>query len=465
MQELCTSILFEVFMLPKKSICLTISFSQKMIFVFILFSFTTLKAQQNHSISLKEALKIAKENNINILKSELEIQLSEENIKENKELRLPDVEISGVYSRITNLTEFKDGFLKGRDVVRTIPEIYDIKTNFKMPIYAGNKINNAIEIAKQQSKMAQIQKEKVANDIQLEVIATYLGIYKLMELQAIIEENIKEEHNRLKEVQSLKKHGTVTKNEVLRAELQLSDRELSALNNAKNIQISLHNFKTLLQLSEDEEISIDTTSSIDENGIDPYDFYMRHALQNEEMRIASQEVNIRKTELKLVKGNYFPSINFFGNYALEYPNYRFFPPDPFLYSLGQVGIEASFDLSELYKNKTKVHIANTKIQWQKMQTKMVQDQVQDELYKNHTQYQEVVEKFKVVDKALELADENYRIVKLKYLNQLVLVTEMVDADNALLQAKYNKIATRIDAAMKHYELLHTAGLLNEEFKL
>jgi hypothetical protein len=37
---------------------------------------------------------------------------------------------------------------------------------------------------------------------------------------------------------------------------------------------------------------------------------------------------------------------------------------------------------------------------------------------------------------------------------------MVDADNALLQAKYNKIATRIDAEMKHYELLHTAGLLN-----
>ena len=48
---------------------------------------------------------------------------------------------------------------------------------------------------------------------------------------------------------------------------------------------------------------------------------------------------------------------------------------------------------------------------------------------------------------------------------MVLITEMVDADNALLQAKYTKIATRIDAAMKHYELLHTAGLLNEEFKL
>ena len=85
----------------------------------------------------------------------------------------------------------------------------------------------------------------------------------------------------------------------------------------------------------------------------------------------------------------------------------------------------------------------------------------DKVFKNHTQYQEILDKLPVTDKALDLANENYRIVKIKYLNQLVLITEMVDADNALLQAKFNKISTRIDAAMKHYELLHTAGLLNK----
>lgn len=457
--------LYEVIMLTKKNNLLTSSFLRKMIFVLLLLGFTTLKAQQNNPISLKEALQIAKQNNVTIQKSQLEIQLSEENIKENKERRLPDVEISGVYSRITNLTEFKSSFMKDKDVVHTIPEIYDLKTDIKMPIYNGNKINNAIEIAKQQSKIAQVQKEKVENDIELEVIDTYLGIYKLMQLQNIIKENIKEEQNRLKEVQSLQKHGTVTKNEVIRAELQLSDRELSALTNSKNIKILLHNFNTLLELPENQEITIDTTASIDDSNLDPYEFYMNNAMQNEEMRMASQELQVKKTQLNLVKGNYYPTINFFGNYALKYPNYMFFPPDPYLYSLGQVGIEASFDLSELYKNKTKVQTAKTQIEWQEVQNKIVQNKVKDQLYKNHTEYQEVIEKFKVVDKALELANENYRIVKLKYLNQLVLITEMVDADNALLQAKYTKIATRIDAAMKHYELLHTAGLLNDQFKI
>jgi outer membrane protein TolC len=439
---------------------------QKSTFFLFFLGLTTLQAQQINPISLKDAIKIAKENNLNIVKSSLEVTLSEENIKENKDLRLPDIALNGVYSRITNLTEFKGGFLKDKEVTQTIPEIYEVGTTVRMPLYAGNKINNAIKIANQENEIAQIRKEKIENDIELQVVGTYLGIYKMMELQKIIEENIKEGQSRLKEVQSLQKHGTVTKNEVIRAELQLSNRELDALSNSKNIQIALHDFKTLLQLPELQEITIDTTAAIDEKeGLDPYESYLNQAMQNEEMRISSQEVAIKKNELNLVKGNYYPSINFFGNYSFSYPNYKFFPPNPYLYTLGQVGIEASFDLSGLYKNKTKVQMASTKIRWQEMDSQIVKNKIQDQLYRNHTQYQEIIEKFAVVDKALELANENYRIVKLKYFNQLVLSTEMVDADNALLQAKYNKVSTRIDAAMKHYELLHTAGLLNEQFKI
>lgn len=434
----------------------------KILLLFLLvLAFNGIKAQEVHSVSLKEALKLAKENNKKILRSQLEVTLSEQNIKERKELRLPDVQLSGMYSRITNITEFKgNGFLNGKEVTKAIPELYEVNSSFKMPIYAGNKINNAIKIANQESEIAKIKTEKVENDVELEVVANYLAIYKMMELQKIFEENIKEEKSRLREVQSLRKHGAVTKNEVIRAELQLSDRELNALTNSKNIKIALHDLKTLIQLPENEEIAIDTAADLDEmNGLDPYDFYLNKALNNEEMRIASQELNISKTELKLVKGNYLPTVHFFGNYGFYYPNYKFFPPNPYLYTLGQVGVEAAFDLSSLYKNKTKMDQANTKIKWQEMQSEILKDEIQDKLFREHTQYQEILEKFVVVDKALDLADENYRIVKLKYMNQLVLITEMVDADNALLQAKYNKVATRLDAILKHYELLRTAGML------
>lgn len=425
---------------------------------------TSLQAQQANTISLNDALKIAKENNKTIQKSHIEQRISEKEIAVTKNLRLPEVNFNAMYSRLSDLTEYEGGFFSDKHTYTPEPGtvIYDAVTKFDVPLYAGNRINNAIKKSKEENEIAKIKIEKTESDIQLQVTATFLGIYKMMELQKIIGESIKEEQERLKEVKAFKTFGTVTKNEVLRSELQLSDRELNSLTNKKNIRIALQELKTILQLPEDVEIAIDTTGLLDVVPLKGYDFYFKETLQNEEMRIANREVAIKKTELKMVKGNYYPKVSLFGNYNLKYPDYMLFTLNrPYLYTIGQIGVEATYNLSSLYKNKAKVQVANLKVELQENESELVKNEMTDKVFKNHTQYQEILDKLPVMEKALDLANENYRIVKVKYLNQLVLITEMVDADNALLQAKFNKVSTIIDAVMKQYELLHTAGLLNK----
>jgi outer membrane protein TolC len=442
-----------------------INFSKNTVLLFLLFQgITSVQAQQANTISLNDALKIAKENNKTIQKSHIEQRISEKEIAVTKNLRLPEVNFNAMYSRLSDLTEYEGGFFSDKHTYTPEPGtvIYDAVTKFDVPLYAGNRINNAIKKSKEENEIAKIKIGKTESDIQLQVTATFLGIYKMMELQKIIDESIKEEQERLKEVKAFKTFGTVTKNEVLRSELQLSDRELHSLTNKKNIKIALQELKTLLQLPEEAEIAIDTTSLLDIAPLKDYDFYFKETLQNEEMRIANREVDVKKTELKMVKGNYYPKVSLFGNYNLKYPDYMLFTLNrPYLYTIGQIGVEATYNLSGLYKNKTKVQVANLKVDLQENESELVKNEMTDKVFRNHTQYQEILDKLPVTDKALDLANENYRIVKVKYLNQLVLITEMVDADNALLQAKFNKVSTRIDVVMKQYELLHTAGLLNK----
>jgi outer membrane protein TolC len=442
-----------------------INFSKNLVLLFLFFQgITSVQAQQAAAISLNDALKIAKENNKTIQKSHIDQRISEKEISVTKNLRLPEVNFNAMYSRLSDLTEYEGSFFSDKHTYTPEPGtvIYDAVTKFDMPLYAGNRINNAIKKSKEESEIAKIKVEKTESDIRLQVIATFLGIYKMMELQKIIDESIKEEQERLKEVKAFKTFGTVTKNEVLRSELQLSDRELNSLTNKKNIRIALQELKTVLQLPEEAEIAIDTTGLLDIAPVKDYDFYFKETLQNEEMRIANRELAIKKTELKMVKGNYYPKVSLFGNYNLKYPDYMLFTLNrPYLYTIGQIGVEATYNLSGLYKNKAKVQVANLKVELQENESELVKNEMTDKVFKNHTQYQEILDKLPVTDKALDLANENYRIVKVKYLNQLVLITEMVDADNALLQAKFNKVSTRIDAVMKQYELLHTAGLLNK----
>ncbi|WEK18597.1 MAG: TolC family protein [Candidatus Pedobacter colombiensis] len=415
--------------------------------------------QTVHKITLDEALNIAKAQNHQVHRASVQQEIIAENIKEKQEQRLPEIDFHTSYARITDLTEFKKG-LSDKAVTTTIPEWADVSAFGKMPIYNGGEIKYAVKKAEQQNAIGLLKIEKTKHDIQIQVTATFLGVFKLMELQKIIVENIKEEEDRLREVRAFKKQGTVTGNEVLRAELQLSDMQLKLLSNQKNIAIGEHELQTLLQLPEDESFEINTTNLLNQNlSLDSYETYLTAAQNKEEIRIAKQEEAIGLTERRLAKGNYYPKISLIASYGFNYPNYMFFPPNPYIYTLGKVGIEASFSLSNLYKNKTKMHIANKKIAEQKIATAIANDEIKDQIFKQYTQYLEIMDKLPVTEKAKLQAAENYRIVKLKYLNQLALITDMIDADNALLQAKFNTAATRIDALMKHFELRYAAGLL------
>jgi outer membrane protein TolC len=70
-------------------------------------------------------------------------------------------------------------------------------------------------------------------------------------------------------------------------------------------------------------------------------------------------------------------------------------------------------------------------------------------------------KIEVYERALEQATENYRINKNKYDNGLVNITDLLDADAALVGAKVNVINAKADATLAHKKLLQSSGILNQ----
>ncbi len=417
------------------------------------------KAQQQQVLTLPLALQLAAEHNKTVYKSRLQHKIAEVETREKEEMRLPDVDFHAAYARITDLTEYKHG-LSDKMVTATIPEQADLTSSVSLPIYKGGQIKYSIRKARQEQEISALRVQKTVKDIQIEVVANFLGVFKLMEFQKLILENIKEEEDRLKEVRAFKANGTVTGNEVLRAELQLSDMQLRLLSNKRNIAIGLHDLQTLLELPEEKVLTLDTNLLINNTlKLLPYPEYLQSGFQKEEMGIAKQQEAIRLTAHRLAKSNYSPTLSLFGAYGYNYPNYMFFPPRNNGYTLGKIGIEANFSLSNLYKNRSKMKLADQRIEEEKTNTEILKNEISDEVFKQYTRYQEIMDQLPVTEKAKRQATENYRIIKLKYLNQLALVTDMLDADNALLQAKYNVVSTRIDALMKHYELRYAAGQL------
>lgn len=411
-------------------------------------------------INLSDALILAKTNNRHIQKAKLNSAVSHELIKERKEIQLPEIDLHSSYYRMSNLVEFQPN---ERVHYQTIPEIYDLTINAKMPIYMGNKIQYSIQKAVKEHELAEIQVEKVSNDQQIAVIQTYLGLCKLKEFKKLLIENLKEEEERLKVVKAFLKNGTVTKEEVLQAELQRSDMQLAYISNDRNIAVFTKDLKTLLQIPEQDLLEIDTEEIfLNNKNFAPLEAYLAKAINKEEIRIAQTTTEISILERKEVKANYYPTVSFFGTFGYNYPNYMlfFFPPHAFLYSLGKAGIDINFSLSTLFKNKTKMTIASQKIQMSQIQKEIVKDEVNDNVFRKYTALIETKDKIDITEQAIVQAEENYRIIKQKYLNQHALHTEMMDADNALLRTKYNNLSLKIEAFAKFYDLQYACGNIN-----
>lgn len=431
----------------------------KMMIAGLLTFFSAAAQQPVKKIPLPEALARGIEVSKHLKVATVAAAIADNRVAVARQAQLPDVDLHTSYARLTDLIQYQHGIADAVNY-QSIYDMGDVTANARMPLYAGHKLHNEIKKQVQEDTLAHLQARKTARDVKLDIIGTYLGIYKLQQLQQLITDHIREEEARLHEVEALKRHGAVTRNEILRAELQLSQQRLALTSARNNVAIGVHRLKILLEM-ENDSIAIDTTGLV-HAAFRPagYEDCLQTALlEKDELQIAAQEEQIRETGKKIVKGDYFPVVSLFGMYGVNYPNYKFFPPEPYLYRLGWAGVDVSFSISRLFKNRKKMTIAQQQIEWQQAHTAALKEEITGSVHAACLKYNEYIERIAITEEAIRQASENYRIVKNKYLNQLALVTDMIDADNALLNARFDAVTAGIDTEMKYYELQFAMGRL------
>ena len=94
---------------------------------------------------------------------------------------------------------------------------------------------------------------------------------------------------------------------------------------------------------------------------------------------------------------------------------------------------------------------------------MMTDGVRVQITQAYQNYLLSMRKIDVYAKAIEQANENYRITNNKYNNSLVTTTDLLDADVAQLQAKLNYAFSKADALVAFKKLQQTAGVLSNSY--
>ncbi len=427
----------------------------------VLSSFFHAQMTDYRHLSLEQAIEIGLKNNKNIQISHLKQEMSATKEKDLKMEKLPDIEFHTSYTQVTNLYQHQDGVFNKATKYDAINGMYDFTLSASIPLYMGGKIRNTEKKAAIDTEISVLKTHLDERQLKMEIITAFLQIHHLKEQQNLINDKMKEDSVNIRQVKTLKANGVVTVNEVLRTSLQLSNHTMSRTELDNDIQIAEHKLKTILSLPENQEMHVSTEDLISDETAIPYiDELTETALRkNESVEITHKNLSLKELDQKITKADYLPKITAGGEYFLKYPNMMFFPPEPYAYRLGMIGMNLTYPIENLYKNKYRMQEARENINLAQLQIEENEEKIRHNVYEAYKKFEETGEKVKIAEEAINQAKENYRIVKTKYANKLSLITELIDADNTYLEAESNLISVKINRQLKYYQLQYTIGNL------
>ncbi len=425
---------------------------------FLALSLQGLVAQETRSISLQEAINLSITNSHLLKNRQAAIEEATLAVKEANEHKLPDFSVSGsyLYLPIKPNINLKSDSAGGGGGPKVSQAVYGMATA-SLPIYAGGKLKYAIASAKYLEEAAKLDADQNKEAVILNTIDAFSNLYKAKAAVALVKENLEQSNKRVNDFSNLEKNGLLARNDLLKVELQSSNIELALLDAESNFKLSSVNMALMLGLPEQTILVPDSASLQSVATLKSLDEYEQSALvERKEIGSLSLQKKVAELRIKSVKADYYPSLALTAGYvAIDVPNFLT------VTNAINVGIGVKYNLSSLWKTKTKIAQAESKVKQVSANQDMLNDNIRLQVNKAYQDYLLSRKKIEVYQKSLVQAEENYRITKNKYDNTLATTTDLLDADIAQLQSKLNITNANADAVVAYNKLLQTAGILHQ----
>lgn len=370
---------------------------------------------------------------------------------------LPDINAS------LSLSYIGDGFTTKRDFSdyqkAEIPHFGSgIGINIAQPLYTGGAITSAIDIAELKSTAARFAADLQRDNIRFQLAGFYLDIYKCSNLRAVLIQNIAQARKMLQEMQARYEQGVALQNDITRYELLVSNLELQLIKINNVIDILNGNLSAMAGFPSDLKIIPDSTILAKSLPRQNEGWWQNEASQNSpSLQLARTGVDISLKAERLTRSEYLPKIGLQAAWTLDGPILVEVPPINRNLSYWYVGLGVSYNISSLFK--TNKAMAKSRVATQKSIDDLAaaSENVELAVRADYIRYLEAYEELKTRQKSVELAERNYTTTSTRYSADMALITDLLDAANAKLDAEQQLVNARINIIYNYYKLLFTSG--------
>lgn len=413
-------------------------------------------------LSLEEIWKVAETNNRQLKLSDLHLQQSNLEILEAKDRLLPELFVGGDAKLNSKFLIYDNGLFSSPQDVPVKGYGYSVGYNLNVNLYNGGKDKRNIAMKKEEAIRTQYEVDLQKHSVKYNVAAAYFDLYKFLHFQDFLAAEIEAEKKQLTLVASLHKNGTVLKSDVLRTSVKLAQLELSLSDIAKKIEIAKQRLNILMGKENDAELAIKYQDTIELKAITQggYDDYLDIAFnKSPEYKIAYSAVKMSEMNVKQAKATLLPKISLYSTYNYTYPQISFYPYSNDLWGFGQTGIKVQFPIDNLYKSKHSIAHAQVISNEAREKANIKKEEIYLEVKEAYLQQKQALESMETAEQNIVKTAETARVIRSSYLNQESLLTDLLEAENALLEAKFNLTAAQTNVKLTHIRLLAIIGIL------
>jgi outer membrane protein len=419
-------------------------------------------AQSSKELNINQAIELGIANSKNLKLSQNKIDQAVAQLEVVKDNVLPTANASFMYNHAEIPTSTFT--LPGGGSSLELPKRADAFVGtaaVQELVYGGGKLRYAKESTKLLADVARLDADKSKEEITYAVINTYYSLYKVLQSRKVIDQNLESIAAQIKQAQRFFEQGIVTKNDVLRFQLQQANVTLTQMDIESNRKVINYNLDILLGLPEDTEVKIvdptaglKTASSLNE--------YIGLAMANrQELKQLDVQNKVADFNIKTIKANTLPTVGIGANLYYINPSGKFIPPTNQYLMPITLGATVSWNIGNLWTNKNKVSEAKIQQSEITIQKDILSDQVKTDINKNFQGYQVAMNKIQVLETSIAQATENDKLLASKYKNNVASVTDRIDAETLLYQAKINLEIAKADAGLAYYTLLKSTGKITQ----
>ena len=426
----------------------------------------SLPASKKANMTISQLFQKVEDNSKSLRTSLSGVKAAHLGIESAKSKKLPDLDASLSFSYIGN------ALITDRD----FSNVHGLKSphfgnNFafqaQQVVYAGGAINAGIKLAELGKQQAEVGVKLTRQQIRFIALGQYLDLYKIDNRIKVYEKNIELTRQLIEDIKEKQTQGMALKNDITRYELQMESLKLGLTALRNNRSILNHQLCNTLGMNQDsqmnqgnQEIQIipDATIADKTYGKEGEAYWQTAGTLNSPLleqssnaiRIAEQKEKIAKSDL-LPKVAFVAADNFDGPILFELP-----PVDKNL-NVWYVGVGVKYSLSSLFKSNKRIKQAAVETRLAKEAHAVQAEQLNNNVQAAYVQYQQTYVELETQRKSVELAQQNYDVMNARYLSQLALVTDMVDASNLKLNAELSEVDARINIVYAYYRMKYVAG--------